>query len=107
MAYKKNKKKPKIYRGRKKYSLNDRIEYHNKRMKSFYSKYEDNNGNLKVPISTVASASEKDKHFLYSSGFVQGAKRGKTLNFEDCPKANQAGQSAGVKAREKAFKVKF
>ena len=105
MAFKRNKKKPKMYR--KKYSLNDRLEYHSSITHSFFAKYKDNNGNLKVPITEVGKAMKKSKKYQYSSGFIQGAERGKTGNFEECPKANQAGQLAGIKARENAAKLKF
>ena len=50
---------------------------------------------------------KKSKKYQYSSGFVQGAERGKTGDFDDCSKANQTGQLAGIKARENAAKLKF
>ena len=92
---------------RRKYSLNDRLKYHKGIISSFFAKYKDEKGNLKVPISEVSKTMKKNEKYQYSSGFVQAVERGKTGNFDDCPKANQAGQLAGVKARENAAKLKF
>ena len=107
MAYKKRYKMTRKKRGRKKFSLNDRIKYHEGIVSSFYKKFENEKGDLKVPVSVVAKAQEKDKRYLFSSGFVQAARRGLTMNYDECPKANKAGQDAGKKAREKAADLKF
>lgn len=104
MAKKKNFKGKKRY---KKYSLNDRLKYHKGRISSFFAKYKDDNGNLKVPITEVSKAMKKSKKYQYSSGFVQGAERGRTGDFDNCLKVNQTGQNAGIKAKENAAKLRF
>ena len=76
MAYKKNKKKPKMYRGKKryrKYSFFDRDEYYQKK--------------------AMSGKTDKERDFAY--GYLDGM-RGVQSNLEES-KACQAGNKAGLR----------
>lgn len=81
----------KKYKKKKKYSLNDRLDYHFARFKNHDRKKK-------------YTAKEE-----YSLGFYQGVDRGRPLDFDkgDYSKSYKAGCVAGEKAKAKAFRQKF
>lgn len=94
--------KKKNFKCRKKYSLNDRYDYHNKRSNSAFAKAKD---------SAAAYKLFKNKRIAYSVGYVDGID-GNT-QFSTVAKAGGdekaygAGVTAGIKALDKSRKAKF
>ena len=89
MAYKKNGRKKKF----RKFSLDDRISYWNKIFKQ--------------ESDRAQKTGKRTTRLEFASGFCQGAERGYSLNYDERSAARKAGEDAGVKARERAHKVKF
>ena len=77
----------------KKYSLEERVNYYNSIKEKEFKKYD--------------KTSKITCKFNYANGFVQGAKNGYSLNYNDLGKFEKLGQKAGVKARRKSEKIKF
>lgn len=74
-----------------KYSLSQRIDYYNRIAESEYKK----NGN---------KVSNKER---YAYGYIQGATKGLSLNYDSLDKYSKLGQKAGVRASEKSRNIKF
>ena len=97
MAYKKKFKRgnySKKKRGRKKYSLKERIAFWDKVADDEYKKF---GGDYK----------KRTGRYEYAMGFLQGAERGRSLNFDELSKSTQSGELAGERARQKSHNVKF
>ena len=69
MAFKKNKKKPKMYR--KKYSYNERRNYHSSRSRAFVDKFRRSTGpnSSTIDFDEYEKALKKNKSIQYSDGF--------------------------------------
>lgn len=87
---------------RKKYSLNERIAYHNKRVKSAFSKAKDSEARSKL---------FKKSKIAYSLGYtdgIDGSTQFSTIaEHGGDGRAYGAGVEAGIRASDKARTVKF
>lgn len=90
MAFKKTYKKAVKKTAKKKYSLKERLNYHNSKVKftTDYSK----------PFT---------KREEYSNGYEQAVLRGSPGDFDRKSKSYQNGVLAGLRAKEKSLNVKF
>lgn len=100
MAYKKSYKRKR--NTRKKYSLNERIKYHNRRLDFAFSRAKDSESAMKL---------FKNPKIAYSEGFVDGTTGNtqfSTINKHGGDeKAYAKGVSAGTKAQRKIWDLKF
>ena len=99
MAYKKNYHRSKF---KKKYSLDDRYDYHNKRSSNAFAKAKDSESAFKL---------FKDPKIAYSTGYtdgIDGSTQFSTINKHGGnEKAYSLGVTAGINALNKSRKVKF
>ena len=78
---------------RKKYSLNERLDYYYNKSEKEYKKY-DKTGKISNKLK-------------FANGFIQGAERGRSLDYDKLNRFDKLGQDAGVKARRKSENLKF
>ena len=88
----------------KKYSLNDRIKYHNSRLSELDKKCRNSDGS--ILSSKFYSLSKKPK-YQFSLGFEQAISRGRPLNFDERSAAYKKGCVAAENAKKKAYSKKF
>lgn len=77
----------------KKYSLNERVKHYSNIMSREYAKFD----------KTNKTSNKLD----YAIGYVQGAEKGLSLNYNKLSKYQKLGQRAGNNARIKSLNVKF
>lgn len=77
----------------KKYSLNERVKHYSNIMSREYAKYDKTN--------------KMSNKLNYAIGYVQGAERGLSLDYNKLSKFEKLGQRAGNNARIKSMNVKF
>ena len=80
-------------RKRKKYSLNERLNYYYNISRKEWQKY-DKTGKVSNKLQ-------------FANGYMQGAERGRSLDYDKLNRFEKLGQDAGVKARQKSEKLKF
>ena len=94
--------KKKNFKRRKRYSLNDRYDYHNKRSSRAFSKAKDSETALKL---------FKNRKIAYSVGYTDGidgnTQFSTVAKVGGDEKAYGAGVNAGIKALDKSRKAKF
>ena len=88
----------------KKYSLNDRIEYHRSRLEKMFKGCHNADGSLS---SSKWKAVSKSSKFQFSEGYDQVMSRGRPLNFDERPAAYKRGCVAAENAKKKAYSKKF
>ena len=102
MAYKKNKKKPKMYRGKKKYSYNERLTYHASKSSNIWHG---------ANSAEEALSLFKRKDFAYSQGYVDAAtgseQHSSVTKYGGNIKAYEAGVNKAYKDKEKSYHLKF
>ena len=92
---------------RKKYSYNERVDFHKSRYKSFVDKfrYSPEPGVSNIHFDELEKATKKNKSMQYSSGFIDAVN-----NFsldEKATMSERAGYNAAKKAFEKAKSIKY
>ena len=111
MAYKKKFKKGTYSKkrggARKKYSFNERAEYHRSRDRAFADKfrYSPKPGYSSIHFDEMEKAYKKDKRIQYSNGFNDFV-NGRRLEEKATP-AEKSGYEAAKKLKEKALNYKF
>lgn len=78
---------------KKKYTLSQRLDYYYNISHSEYLKGE--------------KSGKFSNKYRFASGYLQGAERGRSLNFDKLNKYEKLGQIAGEKARKKSENIKF
>lgn len=92
---------------KKKYSFDDRLNYHKSRFKNFTDKFKYTNsyGQSDWDFDKRNTALEKNKSIQYSRGFMNSAHG---LSFDVCKtESERAGYKAGEKALAKAKSLKY
>jgi len=92
---------------KKKYSFDDRLNYHKSRFKNFTDKFKYTNsyGQSDWDFDKRNAALEKNKSIQYSRGFMNSAHG---LSFDVCKtESERAGYKAGEKALAKAKSLKY
>lgn len=85
----------------KKFSVEQRREYHLKRANSLYDKYTDSHGNCNYDKCL------QDSKLQFSNGFLQTLDRGRPGNFDEKSLSYKKGCLSAEKAKNKAFSIKF
>ena len=89
-------------RKRKKYSLNDRINYHRNKMRQLSDKHRTSSGGIN--FDALEKEIRKSKKLQYSEGFTHIGDESTLINKSD---AYVKGFNARKKAESKAFNYKF
>ncbi len=96
--------------GKKKYSYNERVDYHKKKYSNFVDKFRKGNS---LDFRKLEVAENKSSKMSYSSGycdFASGISRGYIMSESELKQHNasfQKGFSTAKKAWEKSRNVKF